>query len=73
MVSFKEGYKKYCSTKCVNQSEEHKQHLAESKELKYGDKNLDAIYNGGCKYFRRCKAPDLYFSYCQRKLSCHEV
>ena len=41
MESFKEGYKKYCCTKCVNQSSKHKEHILETKELKYGDKNYN--------------------------------
>lgn len=41
MESFKEGYKQYCCTKCVNQSNNHKEHCYQTKELKYGDGNYN--------------------------------
>lgn len=50
MESFREGYKTYCSTRCVNQSDKHKEHSCQTKELKYGDRN----YNNRNKASETC-------------------
>ena len=40
-MSINKGYKQYCSTICVNRSDSHKEHLKNTKEIRYGDKNYN--------------------------------
>ena len=40
-MSINKGYKQYCSTICVNRSDSHKEHIKNTKEIRYGDKNYN--------------------------------